>query len=81
MTTIALPKYQRPSDLLVRWLVRTGVALTLALAAYLVLAQFDAAKECRGGGFSAGFSRGFDVERCDLVVRRFGHEIARVPLT
>ena len=80
MTTIALPKYQRPSDL-VRWLVRTGVTLALALAAYLVLAQFDAAKECRGGGFSAGFSRGFDVRRCDLVVRRFGHEIGRLPLT
>ncbi|SIO61521.1 hypothetical protein SAMN05443247_08854 [Bradyrhizobium erythrophlei] len=77
MTTIALPKYQRPSDL-VRW---TGVALALALAACLVLAQFDAAKECRGGGFSAGFSRGFDVRRCDFVVRRFGHEIGRVPLT
>jgi len=74
MTTIELPKYQRPSDLF-RWLVRTGV-VALALVACLVLAQ-----ECRGGGFSAGFSRGFDVERCDLVVRRFGHEIARVPLT
>ena len=79
MTTIALPKYQRPSDLF-RWLVRTGV-VALALVAYLVLAQFDAAKECRGGGFSAGFSRGFDVRRCDVVVRRYGREIARVPLT
>jgi hypothetical protein len=80
MTTIELPRHTRLADL-IRWLVRAGVMSGLAFALYIVVAQFSASKECRGGAFSAAFSRDFDVRRCDLVVRRFGHEIARVPLT
>jgi hypothetical protein len=53
-------------------------AVTFAL--YAVLAQFSGAKECRGGAFSAAFSRGFEIRRCDFVVRRFGTEIGRLPL-
>jgi hypothetical protein len=69
------------SDLLiVRWLVRAGVASAVAFALYVVLAQFSGAKECHGGAFSAGFSSGYDVRRCDFVVRRFGSEIGWVPL-
>jgi hypothetical protein len=52
----------------------------LVLAVYLVVAQFDAVKECRGGAFSAGFSRGFDGRRCDIVIRRFGRGVGHVPL-
>jgi hypothetical protein len=44
----------------------------LAFAFYSDVRQFEASKECRGGAFSSGFSRGFDVRRCDLVVKRFG---------
>jgi hypothetical protein len=52
----------------------------LVLAVYLVLVQFEAKRECRGGAFSAGFGRGFDVQRGDVVIRRFGLEIGRVQL-
>jgi hypothetical protein len=80
MTAIDLPRLKRPVDL-VRWLVSAGLLTGLVLAVYLVLVQFEAKRECRGGAFSAGFSRGFDVRRCDLVVRRFGRDIGvRVPL-
>ena len=80
MTTIELPRFERPGDL-VRWLVRAGLMSGLVFAVHLVVAQLDAVKECRGGAFSAGFSRGFDVRRCDIVVRRFGREIGHVPLS
>jgi hypothetical protein len=65
---------------MVRWLVRAGVMSAVALTLYVVLAQFSGAKECRGGAFSTGFSAGFDIRRCDFVVRRFGSEIGRISL-
>jgi hypothetical protein len=74
MSMISLPRYERPADL-IRWLVRAGVMSGVAFALYIVLAQFSASKECRGGAFSAAFSRDFDVRRCDLVVKRFGRDI------
>jgi hypothetical protein len=79
MSTIELPRLKRPVDL-VRLLVRAGFVGGLVLAVYLVLVQFEAKRECRGGAFSAGFGRGFDVQRCDVVIRRFGLEIGRVQL-
>jgi hypothetical protein len=79
MNTIALTKPHRPSDLIL-WLVRARWMSALAVALYLVLAQFDASKECRGGAFSAGFSGGFDVRRCDLVLKRFGGGLVRIRL-
>jgi hypothetical protein len=80
MTTIELPRLARPAAL-IRRLVGAGLMCGLVGALYLVLVQFEASKECRGGAFSAGFSRGFDVRRCDLVIRRFGQDIGvRFPL-
>jgi hypothetical protein len=53
----------------------------LVVTLYLALAGIEVSKECRGGDFSSGFSRGFDVARCDLVVRRFGRDTGvHVPL-
>jgi hypothetical protein len=77
MSMISLPRYRPTSR---RWLVWVGLMSALVLAAYMVLAQFDASKECRGGAFSAAFSRGFDVRRCDLVLKRVGSEVVRIPL-
>jgi hypothetical protein len=80
MATIALPHVERPAHLIL-WLVRAGLMPGLLLVLCLVLVQFEASKECRGGAFSAGFSRGFDIRSCDLVIRRFGRDIGlRVPL-
>jgi hypothetical protein len=79
MTMISLPRYDRPADL-VRWLVRIGVMSAVAFSLYLILAQFSGAKECHGGAFSAAFGEGFEIRHCDLVVRRFGSEIGRIPL-
>jgi hypothetical protein len=80
MSMISLPRYERSADL-IRWLVRVGLMSGVVVALYVVLAQFSASKECRDGGFSAGFSRGFDVRRCDLVVRRVGRDIGlSIPL-
>jgi hypothetical protein len=80
MTAIDIARPKRPADL-VRWLVRAGVMSALVLALYMALAQFSASRECRGGAFSSAFSRGFDVRRCDLVIRRFGREVGRLQLT
>jgi hypothetical protein len=80
MSMISLPRYERPADR-VRGLVRAGVMSGVVFVLYIVLAQFSAAKECRGGAFSADFSRDFDVRRCNVVVRRFGRDIGvHVPL-
>jgi hypothetical protein len=80
MTTIPLPRHESLAEL-IRRLIRDGLIPALVLALYLVQVQFEASKECRGGAFSAGFSRGFDVRRCDLVVRRIGDDVGiRIPL-
>ncbi len=76
MNTIAI---SRPADTLLR-LVRVGMLPALAFAADLVLAQYSAKKECRGGDFSAEFSRDFKVRRCDLVVKTDGKQNFRIPL-
>jgi hypothetical protein len=74
MTTIELPRLERPVDL-IRRLVRAGLTSGVVLVVYWAFAQYDVVKECRGGAFSAGFSHGFDVRRCDLVIRRFGSDL------
>jgi hypothetical protein len=80
MTTIALPCPVRPADLF-RRLVGAGLvlsALVFALSGDVV--QFEASKECRGA-FSSGFGGGFDMRRCDVVVRRIGGDAGvRIPL-
>lgn len=80
-TIIILRRPERPADL-IRRLIRDGLIPGLVLTLFLVLVQFEASKECRGGAFSAGFGGGgFDVHRCDLVVRRIGSDRGlRIPL-
>jgi hypothetical protein len=51
MTTIPLPRHERPADL-IRRLIRDGLIPSLVLTLYLVLVQFEASKECRGGAFA-----------------------------
>jgi hypothetical protein len=61
--------------------VRAGLMSGLVFALYLVVVQFEVAKECRGGAFSAGFSSGFDVPRCAMVIRKIGSDGGiRIPL-
>ena len=80
MTTIPLPRHERPGDL-IRRLIRDGLIPSLVHTLYLVLVQFEASKECRGGAFSGGFGGGFDVHRCDFVVRRISSDRGlRIPL-
>jgi hypothetical protein len=53
-------------------------ALVFALSADV--RQFESSKECRGA-FSSGFGGGFDVRRCDLVVKKIGGDAeVRIPL-
>jgi len=80
-TIIILRRPERPADL-IRRPIRDGLIPGLVLTLFLVLVQFEASKECRGGAFSAGFGGGgFDVHRCDLVVRRIGSDRGlRIPL-
>jgi hypothetical protein len=74
MTAIELPRPERPVDLF-RRLVGAGLVLgALVLALSVDVRQFEASKECRGA-FSSGFGGGFDVRRCDLVIRSFGRDI------
>jgi hypothetical protein len=80
MNTIIIPRPERPADLFLRLL---GAALVLGALVFALSAdvmQFEASKECRGA-FSSGFGGGFDVHRCDLVVRRIGSDRGlRIPL-
>jgi len=64
----------RPADLMRRMVLAGLSGLIVALA--VELPQFDANKECQGGGFSSGIGTGLDVRHCDLVVRKTGSEIA-----
>ena len=63
-----------------RRLVRAGLlALVFALAADAEF--FDASRDCRGGAFSSGLSRGFDVQRCSLTLKAVGADFKiSVPL-
>jgi hypothetical protein len=63
----------------VHWLIWVGLIGAL-VAAMVAAFPFEVLKECRGGAFSAGFSREFDVRRCDLVVRRGAYLMARIRL-
>jgi hypothetical protein len=73
MTTAAIPGAERPADL-VRRLVLAGLMAALVFAVSADVMRFEWRKECRGD-FSSGFSRDFDVRRCDLVVRRVGGDL------
>lgn len=79
MAAIAIPRPGIQADL-TRRMVLVGLLSALAVDVCLVLAQYDVAWECRGGAFSSGFSHGFDVRRCDVVIRRFGRKFGRVQL-
>ena len=70
MATASMPGTGRPAEI-TRRLVRASLMAAIVLALSADVIQFEASKECRGG-FSAGFGSGFDVHRCDLVVRRIG---------
>ena len=63
-----------------RFLVVVGLLAGLGVAAMIWLPQFSASKACHGGDFGAGFSTDFRVKRCDVVVRRLGDEVFRLPL-
>jgi hypothetical protein len=81
MTEISLPIPQgRPADQL-RRLVRACAIPALIAALAFSISYFTAEKACRGGAFSAAFGSGFDVKRCDLVVRTNGGDaVIRVRL-
>jgi hypothetical protein len=53
----------------VRRLVLFGVLAALTYAVSAFGQQLDQSKECKGGGFSAGFSAGFQRHRCETVIR------------
>jgi hypothetical protein len=63
-----------------RWAVRAGLICAFVLALVLTAIQLDVSRDCRGG-FSRGFNSGFDVYRCELVVRKIGTNAQfRIPL-
>ena len=76
MSAIDFPVPTRGSFL--RLLAMFGLAFVVA--AVVLLPQFSVSRECRGGAFSARFSGDFDVRRCEVVVRRFGDDMIRIPL-
>ena len=71
----------RPAEL-VRLLFGAGLVCALVIALAAGASGFDAKKECRGGAFSSAFNSGFDVRRCDFVVRMISSdaEIVRLPM-
>jgi hypothetical protein len=58
-----------------RGLVHAGLVAALMIALAASLPAFNANRECRGGAFSSGFSAGFDIKRCDLVIRKNGGDV------
>jgi hypothetical protein len=78
MITISLP---RPACVdMVGRLVRAGLLAGLAVTMLIVRPQFEASKECRDGAFNSGFSSGFAVRSCRIVLRRFGEVLITLPL-
>jgi hypothetical protein len=76
---ISLPLPVSPAIRLSR-LVRSGLLAALAFALAADAHLFEASKECRGG-FSSGFSSGFDVHRCKLTIKAVGADLKlSVPL-
>jgi hypothetical protein len=69
----------RPAEFL-RRLVRAGLLLALVVALAIGLNYISAERKCRGGAFSAGFGSGFNVKRCDLVIKGGGDVILRVEM-
>jgi hypothetical protein len=69
----------RPAD---RWrrFVRAVWIPALVFALSWDVAQFEALRDCRGGAFGGGFSSGFDVRHCEIVLRRLGEKLLKVPL-
>jgi hypothetical protein len=79
-TAKTLPSKESPAIRLQR-LVRYGLLPAVAFALAADTQLFDASKECRGGAFSSGFSRGFDLRRCNLTVKAIGADLKiSVPL-
>ena len=52
----------------VRRLVLFGALAALTYALSAAGRQFEQSRECKGGGFSAGFSAGFQRHRCETVI-------------
>lgn len=67
---------------LARIIVRLGLVVALVCPLAADLPQFSADRECRDGEFGSGFGSGFDIKRCDIVIRRNGGDVvlrARLP--
>jgi hypothetical protein len=79
MPAAAIWSGERPVDWM-RRLVRAGWIPALVFALSGDVLQFEASKDCRGGAFGGGFSLGFDVRRCEIVLRRLGEKLLKVPL-
>jgi hypothetical protein len=78
-STPQIQAVQSPTAYL-RWAVRAGLVCAFALALALTAIQLDVSRDCRGG-FSRGFSSGFDIYRCELLVRKIGTNAQfRIPL-
>jgi hypothetical protein len=71
MTTAAISGAERTADL-VRRLALAGLMAALVFA--VSADRFEWRKECRGD-FGPGFSRDFDVRRCNVVVRSLGGDL------
>jgi hypothetical protein len=64
----------------VRRLILLGALAALTYAVSATGQQFERSKEC-AGGFGAGFSAGFPLHRCDVVIRHIPTGFtARIPL-
>ena len=57
-----------------------GIALVVA-AAVAIMDTISVSRRCQGGGFSIGFSAGFQTRQCQIIVRlvKVGVE-AMIPL-
>ena len=77
MTAITTP---RAAEIARRY-VLIGLLPALLVAGYLALAPYSAERKCHEGDFSAAFSSDFDVRRCNLVVKRFGADVFKLPIT
>ena len=53
-----------------RWLIILGLLAALMIAAVVALIDtIEVSRRCQGGGFSSGFSVGFDTRRCEIIFR------------
>lgn len=52
-----------------RLLIVFVIGALVVAAVVAIMDTIDVSRRCQGGGFSSGFSAGFQTRRCEIIIR------------